>query len=90
MTFGVGSYSLNLQFCNEIVYSSLTFDYAKVEQSKYRIKRLGQEKNIKYTYFLADFGINKMILENLERKQTLDNIIKEKLNGGFEQWIKNL
>ena len=90
MTFGVGSYSLNLQFCNEIVYSSLTFDYAKVEQSKYRIKRLGQNNNIKYTYFLADFGINKMILENLQRKQTLENIIKEKLNGGFEEWIKNL
>lgn len=90
ITFGCGAYSLNLQFCNEIVYSSLTFDYAKVEQSKYRIKRLGQNNNIKYTYFLADFGINKMILENLQRKQTLENIIKEKLNGGFEEWIKNL
>lgn len=90
MTFGCGAYSLNLQFCNEIVYSSLTFDYAKVEQSKYRIKRIGQNNDIKYTYFLADFGINKMILENLERKQTLENIIKEKLNGGFEEWIKNL
>lgn len=90
ITFGCGAYSLNLQFCNEIVYSSLTFDYAKVEQSKYRIKRLGQNKDIKYTYFLADFGINKMILENLQRKQTLENIIKEKLNGGFEEWIKNL
>lgn len=90
MTFGVGSYSLNLQFCKEIVYSSLTFDYAKVEQSKARIKRIGQNNDIKYTYFLSNFGINKMILENLERKQTLGNIIKEKLNGGFEEWIKNL
>jgi hypothetical protein len=34
MTYGVGSYSLNLQFCNEIVYSSINFDYAKIEQSK--------------------------------------------------------
>ena len=31
MTYGVGSYSLNLQFCNEIVYSSINFDYAKLE-----------------------------------------------------------
>lgn len=90
MTFGVGSYSLNLQFCDEIVYSSLTFDYAKVEQSKYRIKRIGQNKDIKYTYFLSDFGINKMILENLEKKQTLENLIKEKLNGGNLEWIKSL
>lgn len=89
MTFGVGSYSLNLQFCNEIVYSSLTFDYAKVEQSKYRIKRIGQDKNIKYTYFLTDLGINKLILENLKRKMTLENLIKEKMEGGCE-WLKDI
>ena len=87
MTFGVGSYSLNLQFCNEIVYSNLTFDYAKVEQSKYRIKRIGQDKDIKYTYFLTDLGINKLILENLKRKMTLENLIKEKMEGGSE-WLK--
>ena len=86
MTFGVGSYSLNLQFCNEIVYSSLTFDYAKIEQSKYRIKRIGQDKDIKYTYFLTDLGINKLILENLKRKMTLENLIKEKMEGGCE-WL---
>lgn len=90
MTLNVGAYSLNLQFCNEIVYSSLSFDYAKVEQSKYRIKRIGQSKDITYTYFLSNFGINKLILENLERKSTLENLIKEKLKGEFEKWIKNL
>lgn len=87
MTFGVGSYSLNLQFCNEIVYSSLTFDYAKIEQSKYRIKRIGQNKDIKYTYFLTNLGINKLILENLKRKMTLENLIKVKMEGGSE-WLK--
>lgn len=90
LTYGVGSYSLNLQFCNEIVYSSINFDFGKLEQSKYRIKRIGQEHDIKYTYFLADLGINKMILENLERKRTLDNLVKEKMmEGGFE-WLKNI
>lgn len=89
MTLGVGAYSLNLQFCNEIVYSSLTFDFGKIEQSKYRIKRLGQRKNIKYTYFLANFGINKLILENINKKHSLENLIKEKLKGGTK-WIENL
>lgn len=91
MTMGVGSYSLNLQFCNEIVYSSLTFDYAKLEQSKYRIKRIGQERDIKYTYFLTDLGINKMILENIDRKCNLDNLVKEKMmKGELLKWIKKL
>lgn len=89
MTMGTGSFSLNLQFCNEIAYSSLAFDYAKIEQSKYRIKRIGQNKDIKYTYFLTDLGINKLIIENLERKETLSELIKEKIEGG-DEWLKNL
>lgn len=91
MTFGVGSYSLNLQFCNEIVYSSITFDYAKIEQSKYRIKRIGQEQDIKYTYFLCDLGINRLILENLDKKQTLEKLVKEKMMEGEEiKWLKSI
>ena len=91
MTMGVGSYSLNLQFCNEIVYSSLTFDYAKLEQSKYRIKRIGQERDIKYTYFLTNLGINKMILENIDRKCILDNLVKEKMmKGELLKWLKDI
>lgn len=90
MTYGVGSYSLNLQFCNEIVYSSINFDYAKLEQSKYRIKRVGQEKDIKYTYFLTDLGINNLILENVKRKMTLDNLIKEKMIKRGINWLKDI
>ena len=91
MTYGVGAYSLNLQFCNEIVYSSINFDYAKIEQSKYRIKRSGQESDITYTYFLTDLGITKVILDNLKRKITLENLIKEKITKGDElKWLKNL
>ena len=90
MTYGVGSYSLNLQFCNEIVYSSINFDYAKLEQSKYRIKRIGQEQDIKYTYFLTDLGITKLILENINKKMTLENLIKEKMMKGDIEWLKNI
>lgn len=90
MTYGVGSYSLNLQFCNEIVYSSINFDFAKMEQSKYRIKRIGQDRDIKYTYFLTDLGINKLILENIEKKCTLDNLIKEKMMKGDIEWLKSI
>ena len=90
MTYGVGAYSLNLQFCNEIVYSSINFDYAKLEQSKYRIKRIGQDRDIKYTYFLTDLGINKLILENLKRKMTLENLIKEKMKEGSLEWLKSI
>ena len=91
MTFGVGSYSLNLQFCDEIVYSSINFDYGKLEQSEYRIKRLGQDSDIKYTYILTDLGINKMIFDNLSKKSTLQNLIKEKMmKGDVVEWLKDI
>lgn len=89
ITLGTGAYSLNLQFVNEIVYSSITFDFAKIEQSKYRIKRLGQDRNITYTYFLTDVGINQMILENIEKKRTLEELVKEKMKEGNE-WLKDI
>lgn len=90
MTLGVGSYSLNLQFCNEIVYSSLNFDYAKMEQSKYRIKRIGQKNDITYTYILTRLGINDLILKNIKNKKTLEKLIKEKLEGDDIKWLKSL
>lgn len=80
ITFGVGSYSLNLQFCNEIVYSSITFNFADMEQSMYRIKRIGQKDDIRYTYFLMDCGINDIIKNNITSKNSLSYIIKEEIS----------
>lgn len=76
LMLGCGSYGLNLQFCSEIVYSSISFDYAQMEQSEYRIKRLGQQSDIQYTYILADVGINQMMLKNLDKKENLLDIVK--------------
>ncbi len=91
ITFGCGSFSLNLQFCNEIVYSSLNFDYGLIEQSKFRIKRIGQDSNIKYTYILANCGITKMIEQNLDKKVNLKNLIKEKIaKGEAKEWVKSI
>ena len=91
MTFGVGAHSLNLQACNEVVYSSISFDYAKIEQSEGRIRRVGQQNDVKYTYFMCDLGINKMMIENLQKKENLSYLVKEKIQKGeIEEWVKSL
>jgi SNF2 family DNA or RNA helicase len=90
ISFGCGSYSLNLQFCSEIIYSSLTFDYGRFEQSKFRIKRIGQDHPIRYTFILTDCGINKMIMENLDRKANLEDLVKDRLEKGDTQWLKDI
>ena len=71
VALGTGAYGLNLQFCNKIAFSSITFDYAKTEQSLKRIKRMGQEKDIEYIYFTSNLGIFNMIFENNEKKRNL-------------------
>lgn len=90
MSYGCGSFSLNMQKCNEIIFSSLTFDYGLMEQAKARIKRIGQDSDIRYTYFLTECGINRMILDNLSKKRNLDELVKMKLDKGDMEWLKNI
>lgn len=90
MTYGVGSLGLNLQFCNHIVFSSITFDYGKVEQAQARIKRLGQERDITYTYIRSNLGLYNMIEDNLTKKENLHDIIFEKLKKGDKSWLENI
>lgn len=82
MTIGTGAYGLNLQFCNQISFASISFDYGKVDQAKSRIRRLGQTKDIKYTYFESDLGIYKMIRENNQKKIDLKELIIDKMKRG--------
>lgn len=79
MTYGVGSYGLNLQFCNRVAFASLTFDYGKVEQAQARIKRVGQTRDIEYTYFTSDLGIYDLIEQNIENKTNLSELMVERV-----------
>ena len=88
MTYGVGAYSLNLQDCSEVIYSSLTFNYGHYDQSQHRIKRMGQESDITYRYILSDVPLQKMISDCLGRKERLSDIVKQKIaDGEVGQWL---
>ena len=89
MTIGTGAYGLNLQFCNKIAFASIAFDYGKIDQAKSRIRRLGQERDIEYTYFTSDLGIYNMIQENNQRKIDLKELIIERIKKG-EQFENSL
>lgn len=82
MTLGTGAFGLNLQFCNRVMFSSISFNYGNVDQAKYRIKRLGQERGIEYTFFTSDLGIYWMIYENLDKKKSLHDILIKKIESG--------
>jgi SNF2 family DNA or RNA helicase len=70
-TYGCGSVGLNLQFCNNIIYFSQTFNYADKEQSLHRIYRFGQEKTCNIINYICDTGLCKLITMSLNKKQNI-------------------
>ena len=90
MTLGTGAYGLNLQFCNKVAFASITFDYSKTEQAVSRIKRIGQENDIEYTYFTSNLGIFNMIFENNEKKRDLKELLIDKIEQGGNYFEKVL
>jgi len=76
-TYGSGSLGHNLQFCNNIIYLSQTFDYKDKEQSLHRIYRIGQTKPCNIYNFYVNTGLEKLIKNNLDKKiNTLTTIKK--------------
>lgn len=75
-TYGSGSLGHNLQFCNNIIYLSQTFDYKDKEQSLHRIYRVGQTKNCNVYNFYVNTGLEKIIEQNLCKKVNTLSILK--------------
>lgn len=91
MTYGVGSYGLNLQYCNNIIFADQTFDYSQKIQAEHRIYRLGQDKEVNYYNLICKCGMEDMIMKSLTKKTNLlDDIKKEIQIKGEEEWIKSL
>lgn len=86
-TYGSGSLGHNLQFCNNIIYLSQTFDYKDKEQSLHRIYRIGQTKPCNIYNFYVNTGLEKLIKNNLDKKINTLTTIKQYIT---KQNIKNL
>lgn len=85
-TYGCGSLGLNLQFANNIIYFSQTFDYKDKEQSLHRIYRTGQSKTCNIINYLVDTGLCNLIWASLDKKQNCLNNIKNFIqNNGINE-----
>ncbi|MCQ9162984.1 SNF2-related protein [Arthrobacter sp. STN4] len=76
LTYGVGSFGLNLQHFSECHFASLGFHYGRQQQAKSRIRRLGQESAIEYTEHVTDLGIDALIAKNLTKKGWLADLVR--------------
>ncbi len=85
-TYGVGSFGLNLQEINNVIYVSQTFDFMQKEQSKHRVYRKGQKKDVTIYNLWCDTGLEEIIKKSLEKKEnTLKNIEKYMKQGKLEE-----
>lgn len=71
LTYGTGSFGLNLQNYNRIIYFDKTFDYSFREQSEGRIYRNGQTLDCEYFDLTGDIGLERMIDHCIENKEGL-------------------
>ena len=74
-------YSLNLQFCHNIIYMSNDWELGKRLQSEDRVHRLGQEHEVNVIDLCADGTIDEKMLECLYRKEGLLNRIIAELDN---------
>lgn len=80
LTYGKGSFGLNLQMYNRIIFFDKTFDYSFREQSEGRIYRNGQTLDCEYYDLTGDVGLEDLIDACINKKESLVNHFKEEGN----------
>lgn len=91
ITYGCGSFGLNLQFCSNIIFAEHTFDYAVRLQAEARIYRLGQEHDVNYYDLNCNVGLERLIKASLNKKSNLLQEVKKEIESkGVEEWLKDI
>lgn len=84
LTYGTGSFGLNLQDYNRIIYFEKTFDYSFREQSEGRIYRNGQKLDCEYYDLTGDIGLESMIDTCISNKEGLVQHFKKQGKKAIE------
>lgn len=80
LTYGKGSFGLNLQHYNKVIFFDKIFDYAQLEQAKRRVYRLGQTTDVKYYMLTGDVGLEKIFDICINKKLSVLNYFKSITN----------
>lgn len=94
ITYGCGSFGLNLQFCKHMIFAEHTWDYAVREQAEARIYRMGQESGVTYYDMVCDgIGLENLIFKCVSRKEGMLDTVKREIQrckGGAKEFVKGL
>lgn len=84
------AYSLNLQFCHQVIYYNNDWDYGTRSQSEDRIYRIGQVEKSHYIDIVASNTIEENIMRCLNRKERLVDVIKNEVDRCKDKESKKL
>lgn len=73
-------FSLNLQFCHNIIYLSNDWDLGKRLQSEDRVHRIGQEHDVYITDIYAENTLDEQIMHCLSKKEWLLDQLKKDIS----------
>jgi hypothetical protein len=76
LSYGMHSFGLNLQDKYITIYFDKTFDYAQRLQSEQRTYRTGQNHDCIYYDMSSNTGLDKLVNENISRKQGIDEYFR--------------
>lgn len=78
-------YSLNLQFCHQVIYYNNDWDFGTRLQSEDRIHRIGQKEKSCYIDLIASGTIEEVIIECLMRKEKLSDRFKSEVENSKDK-----
>lgn len=85
-------FSLNLQFCHQIIYLSNDWELGRRIQSEDRVHRIGQEHEVDVTDIFAYNTLDEKILDCLHRKENILDSIQQEIDnaGSFKEGIRSI
>lgn len=93
ITYGCGSFGLNLQFCKNIIFAEHTWDYALREQAEARIYRMGQGSDAHYYDLICeDVGLEDLMFRCVSRKGNMLDTVKREIQkcNGIHEFVEAL
>lgn len=77
ITYGVGTFGLNLQNADTVVTLDLPWTPAEIEQAEARVHRQGQTRPVQIVRFVSDHPIEQYIADALDNKEDVLNAISK-------------
>lgn len=86
LTYGKGTFGLNLQQYRLMIFADKTWDYAQLEQATRRIYRMGQTRDTKFYYLTGDVGLERLMDNCISNKVWVLDEFKK--SSKKKEWIK--